>query len=102
MQLPSEDVKISRIIKKPSWPLHCRVLSALLIVSQESTQLGLAEVYISPPEDFQLNIFNLLVTKHITSKTNLHSFGHFFIKKNEDLSPKLIPGISSHSTTTPE
>lgn len=81
MQLPSEDVKISGIIKNPSRPLHCRVLFALLIVSQESTQLGLAVVCISPPEDFQLNIFNLVVTKHIKGKTNLDSFGHFFIKK---------------------
>lgn len=102
MQLPSEDVKISMIIKKLSRPLHCRVLFALLIVSRESTQLGLAVVCISPPEDFQLNVFNILITKHIKSKTNLHSFGHFFIKKNEDLSFKLIPGISSHFTTTPE
>lgn len=81
MHLPSEDVKIYRIIKKASRLFYCKVLLALLIGPQENKkQLGLAVVCISP-EDFQLSIFNLLVTKCIKSKTNLHYFGRFFITK---------------------
>lgn len=79
MHLPSDDVKIYSIIKKLSELFFCKVLFALLTAPLESKkQLDLAVVCISPPENFQLRIFDLLVTRSI--KTNLHYFGHFFIK----------------------